>query len=46
VLVCQPVAVDRGPFRVLPHKLPCDKELQACWANGKLLAQPHTGRVQ
>jgi hypothetical protein len=40
VLVCQPAAVDRGTFRELPRKLPCDKDLQACWAEEKLHAQP------
>ena len=46
VLVCQPVVVDRGPLRDLPPKLPCDKDLQACWTHGKLHAQLHTGRVR
>jgi len=44
VLVCQPVGVDRGPYRGLPRKLPCDKDPHACWADGKLHAQPHTGK--
>jgi len=46
VLVCQPVVVDRGPFRDLPHKLPCAKELQACWADRNQHARPPTGRPQ
>ena len=46
VKVCQPVVADCGTLRDLPRKLPCDKDLQACWADGKLHAQPHTGRVR
>jgi len=46
VLVCQPLEVNRGPFRDLPHKLPCEKDLLACRADGKLHTQPHTGRVR
>jgi len=46
VLVSQPVVVDRGPVRDLPRKLPRAKDLQACWADRKLHAQPHTRRLQ
>jgi len=46
VLVCQPVVADRETFRDLPRKLPCDKDLHACWADGKLHALHHTGRVR
>jgi hypothetical protein len=38
VLVCQPVVVDRGPFRDLPLILACDKDLQDCLADGKVHA--------
>jgi len=44
--VCQPLVADRGPFRDLPRKLPCDQDVQACWAEGKLHAQTHTGIVR
>ena len=43
MLVCQQVVVDPVPFRDLPRKLPSDKDLQACWADGKLHVQTHTG---
>ena len=46
VSVCQPVLFGRGPFRYLPRKLPCNKDLQTCSADGKLHAQPHMGRVR
>jgi hypothetical protein len=46
VLVCLPVVVDRGFLGDLARKLPCDKGLQACWAHGKLQAQPDTVRVR
>jgi hypothetical protein len=42
VLVCLPVVAKSGPFRDLPHELPCDQDLQACWAEGKLHPQAHT----
>jgi len=45
VLLCQPVVVDRGPFRELPRNLLCDQDLQSCLAEGKLHAQVHMGRV-
>ena len=45
-LVCQPVVVDRGPFRDLPRKLHCHQEREACWAEGKLHTQPHAERVR
>jgi hypothetical protein len=46
VLLCQPVVVDPGTFRDLPRKLHYDRDLQTCWAEGKLHAQVHTGRVR
>jgi hypothetical protein len=45
VLVCQLAVAERGPFKELLPTLPCDEELQACWADGKIHAQPHTGNV-
>jgi hypothetical protein len=32
-------------LRLKISKLPCDQDLQACLAEGKLHAQAHTGRV-
>jgi len=45
VCVCQPVVVDSRLSEDLPRKLPRDRNLQTCWADGKLHAQPRTGRV-
>jgi hypothetical protein len=46
VLVRQPVVTEREPFKDLSYKLPRDQDIQACWAEGKLHAQAHTGSVQ
>jgi len=40
------VVVNCGPFRG-PHTLiTLKKDLQACWADGKLQAQHNTGKVR